>query len=76
MSIKHNEGCVLIDNWIRLRSAAPTAVLIKKLRQALDQLLSEKIESPETDLTDSSAPIVTALSRMLQGEEKVLQMQA
>lgn len=76
MSIKHSEGCVLIDEWMRLRAAAPTAVLIKKLRQALDMLLRQKVERPEADLTESSAAIVTALSRMLLGEEKMLQMQA
>ena len=76
MSIKHNEGYVLIDDWIRVRAAAPTAVLIKKLRQALDMLLKQKVERPEVDLTESSAAIVTALSRMLRGEEKALQMQA
>ncbi len=75
MSIKHIEGYVLLDDWIKIRVAAPTAVLIKKLRQALDMLLRQKIEQPESDLTENSAAIVTALSRVLQGEEKALQMQ-
>ena len=75
MSIKHNEGYVMIDDWIRVRTAAPTAVLIKRLRQALDMLLRQKVERPELDFTENSAAIVTALSRMLQGEEKTLQMQ-
>ena len=31
-----------MDDWLRIRASAPTAVLVKKLRAALDALLESK----------------------------------
>ncbi len=36
LEVRHEEGYVLLDGWIRVRAAAPSAVLVKKLRAALD----------------------------------------
>ena len=71
--IFHDECYVLIDGWIRIRAPAPHAVLIRKLRQALDMLLKQKIEKPEADMALTSVGIVSALSKMLQDEENNLQ---
>lgn len=43
LSVVHEGGYVLIDDWIRIRASAPTAVLVKKLRAALDDLLDAKV---------------------------------
>lgn len=72
LSIKYNEGHVMIDDWIRVRVAAPNAVLIKKLRQALDTLLKHKVEQPEKDIPIDSTAIVDTLGKMLSNEEKAL----
>ncbi len=41
--VVHEGGYALIDNWIRIRASAPTAVLVKQLRAALDALLEKKV---------------------------------
>lgn len=74
LSIKHEEGFVMIDEWIRVRAAAPIAVLVKKLRIALDALLKQKLETPEKDLTADSEGLVNTLARMLHNEEQALQL--
>jgi hypothetical protein len=43
LSVVHEGHYVLIDDWIRIRASAPTAVLVKKLRAALDDLLDAKV---------------------------------
>ena len=41
----HEGGYVLVDDWLRIRASAPTAVLVKKLRGALDALLADKVRN-------------------------------
>ena len=45
LSVMHESGYVLVDDWLRIRASAPTAVLVKKLRAALDALLADKVSS-------------------------------
>ena len=44
LSVVHEGGYVLVDDWLRIRASAPTAVLVKKLRAALDALLADKVK--------------------------------
>ncbi len=53
--VVHEGGYALIDNWIRIRASAPTAVLVKQLRAALDALLEKKVGSLPPQLTQFSA---------------------
>ena len=43
LSVVHESGYVLVDDWLRIRASAPTAVLVKRLRGALDALLADKV---------------------------------
>lgn len=43
LAVVHEGGYALVDNWIRIRSSAPTAVLVKQLRATLDALLEKKV---------------------------------
>lgn len=72
LSIKHEEGYALIDEWIRIRVDASTAVVIKKLRQSLAWSLKQKIARPELDVAANSQCIVSLLVKMLDNEEKCL----
>jgi ATP-dependent RNA helicase DHX29 len=42
LEVRHEAGLVTVDGWLRIRAPAPTAVLVKKLRSALDALLERK----------------------------------
>lgn len=41
--IQHEAGTVLVDGWLQLRVPAATAVLIKRLREALEQVLTASV---------------------------------
>lgn len=69
LEVKHAEGYVLIDGWIRVRAAAPTAVLVKELRRAIDALLGQKIRQPELSLHEKGAGLVDTLVKLLNDEE-------
>lgn len=43
LAVNHEGGYVLVDDFLRIRASAPTAVLVKKLRAALDALLADKV---------------------------------
>jgi hypothetical protein len=43
LKVLHEEGAVLVDGWARVRAPAQTAVLVKKLRAALDSALEAKV---------------------------------
>lgn len=51
LSVMHEGGYVLVDDWLRIRASAPTAVLVKKLRGALDALLADKVRSSHGSIT-------------------------
>ncbi len=52
VAVQHAAGTITIGGgqWIRFRAAAKVGVLVKQLRQALDVLLTEKIEQPTLDI--------------------------
>jgi hypothetical protein len=69
LEVRHEEGCVLVDNWIRIKVAAPTAVLVKKLRLAIDGLLQQKIGKPEVEISAAGDAIIGALVKLLSDDE-------
>ena len=73
LQVVHEERYVLIDGWIRIRAAAPTAVLVKQLRGAIDALLQQKIGRPEMDLTAAGGALVETLVKLLTDEESARQ---
>ena len=48
--VEHQNNAIVIDRRIRIRAAAPIAVMFKRLRMAVDDLILKKVESPETHL--------------------------
>jgi hypothetical protein len=42
-TVQHEAGTVLLDGWLQIRVPAATAVLIKRLRQALEQVLAATV---------------------------------
>ncbi|CAL8464644.1 g4179 [Coccomyxa elongata] len=67
--VVHEGGYALIDNWIRIRASAPTAVLVKQLRAALDALLEKKAGRPDLDLSATGGQIVDTIVKLLCDEE-------
>ena len=49
--------------------AAPTAVLVKQLRLAMDGLLQQKIGRPELDVSASGDAVIDALVKLLSEDE-------
>lgn len=69
----HGEGYVLVDEWIRLRAAAPTAVLVQRLRTGLDTLLQQQIRQPGQDLGTQGGQLISTIITLLQDEEAARQ---
>ena len=72
LEVVHEGGYVLVDSWIRIRVAAPTAVLMNKLRQGLDALLQQKVQQPQLELSTLGGPLVATIIRLLQDEQASL----
>ena len=49
LTVLHEAGAVLVDDWLRIRAPAPTAVLVKQLRAALDSLLAARCQCISRD---------------------------
>lgn len=62
LSVVHESGYVLVDDWLRIRASAPTAVLVKRLRGALDALLADKVMHAQP-CTGSSKAELTWIKR-------------
>ncbi|KAL3158036.1 hypothetical protein ABBQ32_011644 [Trebouxia sp. C0010 RCD-2024] len=73
LEVVHGEGYVLVDKWIRIRAAAPTAVLVQRLRNGLDTLLQQKIKQPGTDWGAQANELINTIIKMLQDEEATRQ---
>jgi ATP-dependent RNA helicase DHX29 len=43
LQVQHEAGLVLVDGWLQLRVPAVSAVLIKRMRQALELVLEETV---------------------------------
>ena len=57
LSVVHESGYVLVDDWLRIRASAPTAVLVKRLRGALDSLLADKVRHAQPCMGNSKAEL-------------------
>lgn len=72
LKVVHEGGYVLVDEWLRIRAPGPTAVLVKKLRVALDQLLQAKIKRPNLEVTAEWAQLLGTIVGLLQNENSGL----
>ena len=64
--VLHDEGLVKVDGWATFQAPARIGVLVKELRQRVDQLLLDRINHPSAHL--ASTPIVRALLELLASE--------
>ena len=49
LTVLHEASAVLVDKWLRICAPAPTAVLVKQLRAALDSLLAARCQCISRD---------------------------
>jgi hypothetical protein len=64
--VRHADGEIIMDEWIRMVGAARVLVLIKRLRGVLDAAIRLKLADPSTDLRDH--PAFRALLAVLEFE--------
>lgn len=62
IQVKHLDRKVIVDDWIELDIAAQTGVMFRELRQKLNTVLAEKIESPDAEAGEIIQGIVHLLS--------------
>jgi len=73
LEVVHGEGYVLVDGWIQIRAAAPTAVLVQRLRGGLDTLLQQRIKQPGLDWGAQAGELINTIIKLLQDEEATRQ---
>lgn len=69
LHVQHRSNAIVIDNRIRIRAATPVAVMFKKLRLALDDLILKKIENPEFESGVEEDKVLDIIKTLLIDEE-------
>ncbi|PRW58696.1 helicase domain-containing [Chlorella sorokiniana] len=75
LAVAHDSSYVQVDGWLRIRAPAQTAVVIKRLRAALDALLERKVRQPGLRLDEAGGQLIGSLVELLDGEEAALRWQ-
>ncbi|KAK7413438.1 putative ATP-dependent RNA helicase ucp12 [Neonectria punicea] len=55
---------LLVDGWLRLRGWARVGVLVARLRGMVDELIAQKVESPELGLQDNE--VIKLVTKMIE----------
>ena len=72
LDILHQSGYVQIDGWLRIKAAAPLAVLVKQLRQALESVLEKTIATTSETSESADHSILQQVATLLDDEERQL----
>ncbi|KAI8635931.1 P-loop containing nucleoside triphosphate hydrolase protein [Parasitella parasitica] len=68
IDIKHKQRKIILDDWIHFDCFARTAVLLKFLRQELNNWLAEKMNQPDLDLSQHNEDVMEVLVRTLESK--------
>ncbi|KAK4518444.1 uncharacterized protein ATC70_008662 [Mucor velutinosus] len=68
IDIKYKQRKIILDNWIHFDCFARTAVLLKFLRQELNNWLAEKMDQPDLDLSQHNEDVLDVLVRTLESK--------
>jgi ATP-dependent RNA helicase DHX57 len=63
LTVLHEKGEILVDDWARLRAPAKVGVLVRELRKLLDDLMLAKLADPSRDV--SGHPVVRGILELL-----------
>lgn len=63
ITVNHEKGLVLVDEWASFKAPARIGVLIRELRQEVSELLARKIANPKLQISDSR--IIEAMHHLL-----------
>lgn len=70
LDVFHQSGYVQIDGWLKVRAAAPVAVLVKQLRQALEAVLEKRISDTPEQNGKADNSILQQVAGLLNDEER------
>ncbi|KAL0141621.1 P-loop containing nucleoside triphosphate hydrolase protein [Mucor lusitanicus] len=68
IDVKYKQRKIILDNWIHFDCFARTAVLLKFLRQELNNWLAEKMDQPDLDLSQHNEDVMEVLVRTLESK--------
>jgi ATP-dependent RNA helicase DHX57 len=66
LDVKHEQGKLVLDDWCEFNAPAKIGVLARELRKKIDQLLTNKVNSPGPISMDNS--IVKAMLTLIESE--------
>jgi len=67
LEVKHEQGKIVIDDWCEFNAPAKIGVLARELRNKIDQLLINKVNSPDFQISQEN-PVIIALMQIIQSE--------
>jgi uncharacterized membrane protein YgcG len=68
LKVWHREQVITVDNWLAFRAPRRVAVLVRLLRDGLEEIMRRKIAAPDAPVSDTGEKIIQALSRLLRSE--------
>ena len=66
ITVQHEKGMILVDDWASFKAPARIGVLVRELRAELARLLAQKIEDPQTDMSQSK--LIDAMHQLLSSD--------
>jgi ATP-dependent RNA helicase DHX57 len=66
ITVQHEKGMILVDDWASFKAPARIGVLVRELRAELARLLARKIEDPQTDMSQSK--LIDAMHQLLRSD--------
>ena len=63
LEVQARNNVIVVDDFVRLSANARIGALVRGIRQKMDELLTEKIQSPDTDI--SNTPVMKLVAKLL-----------
>jgi len=68
LTVWHKEQMITVDDWIAFKGDRKVAVLVRLLRDGLENIMRKKIMYPDADVTKSGEEILDSISKLLETE--------
>ena len=68
LTVWHKEKMITVDDWVAFKGDRKVAVLVRLLRDGLENIMRKKIMYPDEDVTKSGEEILDSICKLLETE--------
>ena len=68
LTVWHKEKMITVDDWVAFRGDRKVAVLIRLLRDGLENIMRKKIMHPDEDVSKSGEEVLHSIGKLLETE--------